>query len=107
MWFNKESQLKTFELPEVSIEKIRRFSTDKKLDELYDEVEIELYPKRKKWFADLGENPRKIRKHQEKALNNWEKNNRKGILQMSTGSGKTFIALSAIREAIYEKMKFR
>lgn len=103
MWFNKESQLKTFELPEVSIEKIRRFSTDKKLDELYDEVEIELYPKRKKWFADLGENPRKIRKHQEKALNNWEKNNRKGILQMSTGSGKTFIALSAIREAIYEK----
>ncbi|MGI6744571.1 MAG: DEAD/DEAH box helicase family protein [Acholeplasmataceae bacterium] len=103
MWSNDEPQLRTFELPSESLDRIKGYATEEKLNELYEEVENELYPKKKKWYADSGYNSRKVRKHQEKALNNWEKNGRQGILEMSTGSGKTFIALCAIRESIYDK----
>lgn len=103
MWSNKEPEIRTFELHDETIEKIKSYSTRKTTDELYEEIKIELYSKQKKWFADLGTKPRIAKIHQEKALNNWEKNNRTGILEMSTGSGKTFIALCAIRESVFEK----
>lgn len=103
MWSNEEPQIKTFQLPEESIDKIKSYTTNKTIDQLYEETNVELYKKEKKWFADLGGNPRIVRKHQERALNNWEKNNRHGLLEMSTGSGKTFTALCAIRESVFEK----
>ncbi len=103
MWFDNDPEIRTFEMPEESLEKMKQFVAEKKIEELYlnDEIENELYGK--KWYADLGERPRSVRNHQEKALNNWEDNNRRGLLEMCTGSGKTFIALCAIREAIFDR----
>ena len=37
-----------------------------------------------------------LRKHQEKAITNWWKNDKKGILDHATGSGKTYTAIRAI-----------
>lgn len=56
-----------------------------------------------KWGAEPGKNRRRVRPYQQEILNNWEKNNRRGLFQMATGSGKTFTALCAIRDAIYIK----
>lgn len=43
---------------------------------------------------------RVLRGHQAAGLASWRANNRRGILAFCTGSGKTFTAISAIREAL-------
>lgn len=42
------------------------------------------------------------RPHQKKALNRWKESGRRGIFEHATGSGKTFTALCAIREALQQ-----
>lgn len=56
-----------------------------------------------KWGAEPGKNRRIIRPYQKEILENWEKNYRKGLFQMATGSGKTFTAMCAVRDAIYRR----
>jgi len=41
-----------------------------------------------------------LRPHQETALRVWEANDGRGIIEYATGSGKTFIALAALRESL-------
>lgn len=103
IWKNNEENIKTFDIPSLTIEKIKNLKTELKLDELIEKSKKELFFQKSKWFAENGENARTIKKHQELILNNWEKNNRRGLFQMCTGSGKTFTALCAIRDAIFEK----
>lgn len=45
---------------------------------------------------------RTLRPHQAAGLASWAANQRKGILAFATGSGKTFTAITAIREAIQD-----
>ena len=54
----------------------------------------------KKWSPDKKHSSKKPRPHQLKALENWVKNGRIGILEHATGSGKTFTAICAIRDAL-------
>lgn len=49
--------------------------------------------------ADRGPDARVPRPHQLEALDNWEAQGRRGILEHATGSGKTFTALCAMRSA--------
>lgn len=46
---------------------------------------------------------RTLRPHQAAGLASWAANGRRGILAFATGSGKTFTAVTAIREAISER----
>lgn len=46
---------------------------------------------------------RTLRPHQSAGLASWAANGRRGILAFATGSGKTFTAITAIREAIAER----
>lgn len=41
-----------------------------------------------------------LRPHQSDALHNWERQGRRGILEHATGSGKTFTAICAMRNAL-------
>ena len=41
-----------------------------------------------------------LRPHQSNALRAWESQNRRGILEHATGSGKTFTAISAMRDSL-------
>jgi len=43
---------------------------------------------------------RTLRPHQSAGLASWRANGRRGILEFSTGSGKTFTAIHAVREAL-------
>lgn len=55
----------------------------------------------KKWMPTKRVRTSKApRDHQILALENWVKNGRRGILEHATGSGKTFTAICAIREAL-------
>jgi len=103
MWNNLEPHISTFNIPDTSIKKIKSFVSNLEINELIEEVKYELFNKKEKWFAEVGINARKVKPHQELILNNWENNNRQGLFEMCTGSGKTFTALCAIREAIYQR----
>ena len=103
IWAGTEPNIKTYDLSKTTKIKILELRGEKNLNELFEEVRVEQQFLNKKWFAEVGSNSRKIRTHQSKALNNWDKNNRRGIFQMCTGSGKTFAALCAIRESLQEK----
>lgn len=103
MWFDTEPGIKTIEFPDICIEKIKSFVSEKSLEELIDESSTELFGKKSKWYAESGVESRTIKKHQDNALENWDKSYRKGLFEMCTGSGKTFIALCAIRESVFEK----
>ena len=54
----------------------------------------------KKWRSDKKSKKKSPREHQIKALENWVKHNRRGILEHATGSGKTYTAICAIRDAL-------
>ena len=47
----------------------------------------------------------KLRSYQTEAIDKWIENNKKGILSMATGTGKTFTALSCFDLLIKEKQK--
>lgn len=46
---------------------------------------------------------RSLLPHQSAGLASWKANSRKGILSFATGSGKTFTAITAIREALQQR----
>ncbi|WP_027120483.1 DEAD/DEAH box helicase family protein [Mycoplasmopsis lipofaciens] len=43
----------------------------------------------------------KLRDYQQKIIENWKQNNRCGLFQMCTGSGKTITAIYAIKESLF------
>lgn len=49
----------------------------------------------------------KLRPYQEEAISNWKKNDYKGMLEMATGTGKTFTALAAIKKLLDEKKRLQ
>lgn len=54
----------------------------------------------KKWCSDKKSKKKSPRDHQVKALENWVDHDRRGILEHATGSGKTYTAICAIRDAL-------
>jgi len=41
-----------------------------------------------------------LREYQKKAINSWIKNNYKGIIEMATGTGKTYVAICCVKELL-------
>ena len=92
LWNGNVDSLLVFELPDDS-----------------KEVLIKDAPKNKKQVGELIkkineiklENPKDKRilfPHQKEAIKSWLNNNKKGILEMATGTGKTFTALKCLEE---------
>lgn len=89
-WNNDAVRVETIDVPEAVEEKLIEKAPDRKEDlnldqwdagekEVEEKDSIELWPPQKE------------------AVDNWESNQRKGIFQMATGTGKTFTALECIR----------
>lgn len=103
MWEGKEKGIKIFSFPDDSIAKMRDMKCDKSIQELISEIIPDNALNTCNWFAEIGPNARKAKSHQVEILDNWEKKNRKGLFKMCTGSGKTFTALCAMRDAIFNR----
>lgn len=60
-----------------------------------------------KWLkkAEAPKKTIKLWKHQTQAITNWQNNDRKGIFEMATGTGKTFAALGCLKKVLEEKKK--
>jgi len=86
IWLGREHNLRIFHLPEAIREGILALRTD---DRPYPKPEPH-------WLSTISLPGIFPRTYQEKAIEKWEENGRRGILDMATGTGKTIVALTAI-----------
>ena len=102
MWFDNDPEIRTFEMPEESLEKMKQFVLKRKLKNyiLMMKLRMNYMVKMVRWFRRKA---KKFRNHQRKSFNNWEDNNRRDLLEMHRDQGKTFIALCAIRELFWSE----
>jgi superfamily II DNA or RNA helicase len=88
IWLGREHNLRVFRLPEAVRKGILELRTD---DRPYPKPKTHLDVKSPVSLPGIFP-----RSYQEEAIEAWEKNGRRGILDMATGTGKTVVALTAI-----------
>ena len=98
LWDNRFPGVVTVPLPEVTRNELIAASDPEHWQELVNDISIEITAAAG-WSPEAGANARVPRAHQVEALEAWKARGRKGILEHATGSGKTFTALCAIKEA--------
>lgn len=101
LWEDKIKGVKVYDIPESIKAQIRKHYNKESYHwiELIDEIKVSI-DKSEIWSADKTRGGRKPRKHQLDALEKWDANGRRGILEHATGSGKTFTAMCAIRKEL-------
>ena len=99
IWNGNCKAVKLYNVSTAPFEKLSKDLSYSEWEHLVEEITVKLddnfVPR---WYAE--KNGRPIRPHQSEALNNWEKAGRRGLMEMATGSGKTYIGLCAIRDSI-------
>lgn len=100
LWGEKIEAVSLYKLPEEIMETLHEKADNIHWETLLEEVKEDI-TKSKKWLPASGKNIKPLRPHQAAALEAWRKKGRRGILEHATGSGKTFTALCAIRNALY------
>lgn len=100
IWKGDYSSVDLFDLPSETKEYINDISSHYSWDELLKEIEVKK-SHNTKWLPNKQKLEQiTLRKNQSDALEQWEKNNYKGIYKGCTGCGKTIIAICAIRHEL-------
>lgn len=92
IWGNVDRTSEVLNLPEA-IEKDLISLRPKSLPNPHDEMDFDMSD----LTLSLKNNSRHLRNYQEEAIKAWIDNDHIGILEMATGTGKTFTAMSAIK----------
>lgn len=95
-WNNSIKSFSVIDLPEAlekQILKIRPVT----------EFDFKMIIKR---ITDEGSEKRELRDFQKNAITKWEENNHRGILEMATGTGKTFTSLGAVKSVYSQKKEY-
>lgn len=99
LWNNNEQSVLVYDFPDAIKEKLIEKSNGYNWQGLIKEISTSI-SLAKKWVPNKRNASKSPREHQCIALENWVKNGRRGIFEHATGSGKTFTAICAIREAL-------
>lgn len=98
LWNERIPGIVVYSFPNATKEILKRKSKGVRWQELLDEIQI-VESKAKRWKPNNHIGSRTPRPHQVTALETWISQNRRGILEHATGSGKTFTAMCAIHNA--------
>jgi superfamily II DNA or RNA helicase len=99
LWTDIYDTVHVKDFPSVAKESLVSAAEDVEWESLVDEI-VEDIERSETLSPDSGPNPRTPLPHQRQALEAWRDRGYTGILKHATGSGKTFTALCAIREAL-------
>lgn len=99
LWTNIVDNVAVYTFPAAARELLKEKAKDSNWQQLLDEIKV-TEDAGQKWKPDKRPGSKAPRPHQIAALEAWLKNGRKGIFEHATGSGKTFTAMCAIREAL-------
>ncbi|MEI7923596.1 MAG: DEAD/DEAH box helicase family protein [Planctomycetota bacterium] len=99
LWKNQYPRVTVKPFPQAAQEVLLKAASPenwkKLVDEITEQIEIKVPA-----VSPRGIPIRTPRPHQRQALEQWNKNGRRGIFEHATGSGKTFTALCAIRDSL-------
>jgi len=99
LWEDRYPSLYVAEFPKVAKEVFKQVADvnawEHWVDDILQDISFANFPS-----ADKKKGGRILRTHQINALKAWFQKGRRGILEHATGSGKTFTALSAIRDSL-------
>ena len=85
LWSQEDKDVEVFPFPADAQETLKKFALD----------ETELH----RFVSNIKQSQKRSpMEHQLNAITSWKENNYRGILQHATGSGKTFTAITAIKE---------
>lgn len=98
LWKDGIKNIEVYEFPTVAKELFTKYAAKDNWKELIEEVK-EQQDLGKRWSAEKKKGGRNPLPHQVKALEAWENSGRRGIFEHATGSGKTYTAMCAIRDA--------
>ena len=99
LWNKVENNVLVYDFPDAVQKKLIEKSNGYDWHTLVKEISTSI-SLAKRWAPNKRNSSKSPRKHQLTALENWVKNGRRGILEHATGSGKTFTAICAIRDAL-------
>lgn len=99
LWDKTVNGVAVYDFPEAASRSLIAKAHGYNWKELVDEVTVKISVA-DRWKPDKSPKGKKPRPHQIEALTAWEKHGRRGILEHATGSGKTFTAICAIRDAL-------
>ena len=99
LWTDQYPTVAVKPFPQAAQEVLLRAASPENWKRLVDEItrEFEVNEQASDIKRPTARTPRP---HQRQALEQWNKNGRRGIFEHATGSGKTFTALCAIRESL-------
>lgn len=99
LWAKHVPGVAVYDFPEAAHRIMKQKAQGYNWQELLDEITVRINVA-DRWKPDKTPAGKKPRPHQIEALNAWENNGRRGIFEHATGSGKTFTAMCAIRDAL-------
>lgn len=112
LWNNNDGNAQVFDFPEVVKNKLlsyKKNDVDWEIDRKeFQEKHVDSTIEKLKRVTNSPEIPAGLNlyKYQSEAIDNWKKNNYKGIFDMATGTGKTYTGLGAITQ-LYNDLKGR
>lgn len=102
LWDNRIPNVTTTALPSVARDALVTASDPEHWRELVEEICVEIEAA-SGWAPDPKPTGRVPLPHQVVALDAWTERGRRGILEHATGSGKTFTAICAVKDAFLRK----
>ena len=102
LWANEYPSLSVEKFPEIALQELIRAADTSNWQDMVDQICAGI-DENTRLSADKKPGGRRLRPHQLNALQTWFERGRRGILEHATGSGKTYTALSAIRDALLRK----
>lgn len=99
LWAKNVDGIIVYDFPEAARTTLIERSRGSNWRELIDEITVKI-TKAERWKADKSPGAKSPRQHQVAALETWVAHNRRGIFEHATGSGKTYTAICAIRDAL-------
>lgn len=89
-WKNENENLEVMDIPKAD----KQALIERAPNNIYEVNQII----KKYYKKNISKDKRILFEHQKKAIKAWFDNNKKGILEMATGTGKTFTALNCLKE---------
>jgi hypothetical protein len=99
LWLNTVVGVTVFPFPTAVREVLKNKAIGADWEKLLDVIKV-IENVANKWKPNKNPDAKTPRPHQANALEAWVKNGRRGIFEHATGSGKTFTAMCAIRNAL-------
>ncbi len=107
LWKGEVGNLEVINFPDAAIERLKAVAKGT-LNEIEPDDLVDYFTIGHETSSELGEQQvsnltkRTPLPHQQKAIEEWKKQGRRGVFEHATGSGKTFTALTALKEYLSE-----